>query len=196
MPAQLNQSALDQLFHTARSRNAWSPEAVPKELIERLYETVSLGPTSMNCSPARFVFLHSDEAKKRLAPHLMEGNRAKTIAAPCVAIIGYDSEFFERMPELFPVRDGIREIFKSNPELSSATAFRNGTLQGAYLIIAARAYGLDCGPMSGFNNASVDDEFFSGTSIKSNFLCSLGYAADTPFPRLPRLVFEQAASVI
>jgi nitroreductase len=196
MSTQLNQDTLDVLFHKARSRNGWAPKTVSNEIIEQLYGTVSLGPTSMNCSPARFLFLCSDEAKKRLEPQLMEGNRAKTLAAPCVAVIGYDSEFFEHMPELFPMRDGIREMFKNNPDLSEVTAFRNGTLQGAYLMIAARAYGLDCGPMSGFNNAGVDEEFFKGTPYKSNFLCSLGYASDTPFPRLPRLSFETAASII
>jgi 3-hydroxypropanoate dehydrogenase len=196
MANKLNQDALDVLFHKARSRNAWSDKPISLDVLEQIYEALSLGPTSMNCSPARFLFLVSKEAKERLAPHLMEGNRAKTLAAPCVAVIGYDSAFYEKMPHLFPVREGIREMFHGNQELAKATAFRNGTLQGAYLMMAARAHGLDCGPMSGFNNAGVDEEFFSGTTIKSNFLCSLGYAVDTPFPRLPRLSFDDASSVL
>jgi len=150
----------------------------------------------MNCSPARFRFLTSEDAKKRLAPHLAEGNRAKCATAPCVVIIAFDSAFYERMPKLFPIREGMRDVFAANDALASSTAFRNGTLQGAYLIIAARAIGLDCGPMSGFNNAGVDQEFFAGTTIKSNFLCALGYAADEPLPRLPRLSFEEAAGIL
>ena len=180
----------------ARSRNSWSDHPVPEALIRKLYERLKFGPTSMNSSPARFRFLVSHEAKERLAPHLMEANRAKTLAAPWVAIIAYDSAFYEQMPKLFPVREGMREMFASNDALAQATAFRNGTLQGAYLIVAARQLGLDCGPMSGFDNASVDAEFFAGTSIKSNFLCTLGYANDEPFPRLPRLDFDEAAEIL
>ncbi len=179
-----------------RSRNRWSDRTLPTSLIHRLYELVKLGPTSMNSSPARFRFLVSPEAKERLAPHLMEANRAKTLAAPCVAIIAYDAAFYEAMPQLFPSRPGIRDMFAGNEQLAQTTAFRNGTLQGGYLMIAARALGLDCGPMSGFDNAAVDAAFFAGTTLKSNFLCSLGYADDEPFPRLPRLAFDEAATIL
>lgn len=179
-----------------RSRNSWSSRAVPVELVHRLYDLVKLGPTSMNCSPARFRFLMSDAAKQRLLPHLMEGNKAKTMAAPCVAIIAIDQQFYDRMPQLFPINDGARDIFAGNLALAETTAVRNGTLQGAYLIVAARLLGLDCGPMSGFDNAGVDAEFFAGTSLRSNFLCALGYADDEPFPRLPRLEFDEAAQIL
>jgi len=193
---EIDGSALERIFLAARSRNRWSEKPVDGKLLERLYDLLKLGPTSMNCSPARFTFLISDAAKKRLAPHLAEANRVKCGTAPCVAIIAYDSAFYERMPKLFPIREGMRDMFAANEALASSTAFRNGTLQGAYLIVAARALGLDCGPMSGFNNAGVDQEFFAGTTIKSNFLCALGYASDEPFPRLPRLSFEEAASIL
>jgi 3-hydroxypropanoate dehydrogenase len=189
-------SFVDRVFSTARSRNRWSDRSIAPETLARLYDLVKLGPTSMNCSPARFRFLLSDKAKQRLAPHLAEGNRIKTLTAPCVAIIAYDSAFYDMLPKLFPIREGMRDMFANNEALASSTAFRNGTLQGAYLIIAARALGLDCGPMSGFNNAGVDHEFFAGTLLKSNFLCALGYANDELLPRLPRLTFEEAATVL
>lgn len=185
-----------ELIFAARSRNSWADKPVAPELLRKLYDLLKLGPTSMNTSPARFRFLTSPEAKGRLEPHLAEGNRAKTVNAPCVAIIGYDSAFFEEMPFLFPIREGARDMFASNAGLSQATAFRNGTLQGAYLIVAARLLGLDCGPMSGFDPAGVDAEFFAETTIKSNFLCSLGYADDEVFPRLPRLPFDRACAVM
>ena len=181
---------------SGRSRNRWSDRTVPTSLIHRLYELVKLGPTSMNSSPARFRFLMSQEAKERLAPHLMEANRAKTVAAPCVVIVAYDAAFYEAMPQLFPSRPGIRDMFAGNQQLSQTTAFRNSTLQGGYLMIAARALGLDCGPMSGFDNAAVDAEFFADTTVKSNFLCALGFANDEPFPRLPRLAFAEASEIL
>lgn len=185
-----------ELIFSRRSRNSWSDKPVSEAQLHSLYDLARLGPTSLNCSPARFRFLRSREAKERLAPLLMETNRAKALAAPCVVIIAYDVEFFEKMPQLFPSRPGIREMFAANAEAAQVTAFRNGTLQGAYLMVAARTIGLDCGPMSGFDNAAVDAEFFAGTPLKSNFLCGLGYPNDEPFPRLPRLDFAEAADVL
>ena len=188
-------SAIEQVFE-ARSRNKWSDNPLPPGFVQRLYDIVKLGPTSLNSSPARFRFLVSYPAKERLAAHALEGNRNKIVTAPCVAIIAYDASFYDQMPKLFPMREGMKEMFAANVELAHTTAFRNGTLQGAYLMVAARLLGLDCAPMSGFNHAGVDTEFFAGTTLKSNFLCALGYANDEPFPRLPRLTFEEAAEVL
>jgi 3-hydroxypropanoate dehydrogenase len=155
-----------------------------------------MAPTSMNCSPARIVFVKSKAAKEKLNPALMEGNRAKTMAAPVTAIIGYDTRFYENMSKLYPSNPKARGMFESNSALSDITAFRNGTLQGAYLILAARALGLDCGPMSGFDNAAVDQLFFAGTGVKSNFLCNLGYGdAKGVYPRNPRFEFDEACSI-
>lgn len=190
-----NSAAIATIFE-GRSRNTWSDRPISEELVRKLYDIVKFGPTSMNSSPARFKFLVSQAAKDRLAGHAMEGNRAKIQGAPCVAIIAMDEAFYEEMPKLFPIREGIRDMFAGNAELAKSTAFRNSTLQGAYLIVAARLLGLDCGPMSGFNPAGVDAEFFAGTALKSNFICSLGYANDEPFPRLPRLSFDEAAELI
>ena len=180
----------------ARARHSWSDRSIPENLIRELYDAVKRGPTSMNSSPARFKFLVSQNAKERLAKHAMEGNRPKIVQAPCVAIVALDEAFYEQMPRLFPIRDGIRDMFAGNKPLAQSTAFRNSTLQGAYLIVAARLLGLDCGPMSGFDPPAVDAEFFAGTTLKSNFICSIGYANDTPFPRLPRLPFEDAAELL
>lgn len=187
--------AVDRIFE-GRSRNSWSPATIDNGLLQRLYDLVKLGPTSMNCSPARFRFLVSQEARDRLAAHAMDSNRQKIGTAPCVVIIGQDEKFYDRMPQLFPIREGVREMFAGNPALAKATAVRNSTLQGAYLIVAARLLGLDCGPMSGFDPAGVDAEFFQGTSIRSNFLCAIGYADDEPFPRLPRLSFDEASAIL
>jgi 3-hydroxypropanoate dehydrogenase len=155
-----------------------------------------MGPTSANCSPARFVFVKSKEAKERLKPHLSEGNRDKTMKAPVCTIIGYDLDFYEHLPKLFPHTDA-RSWFAGKPEKIEETAFRNGTLQGAYLILAARLHGLDCGPMSGFDNAGVDAAFFSGTSIKSNFLCNIGYGDPAGVqPRSPRFSFDELAKIV
>lgn len=188
--------ALDRLFRTARSANAWSERDLPERLLRNVYDLAKLGPTSANVSPARFLFLTTPEAKARLAPHLSSANRAKTIAAPVTAIIGYDLDFAERIPELFPHNPAARAWF-ADPEVAAITALRNGTLQGAYLLLAARAVGLDCGPLSGFDHAGVDGEFFSGTRVVSNFICNLGYADRAQeFERLPRLSFEQACRVI
>lgn len=192
----LTPAALDQLFREAHTFNAWQDRAVPDELLHRLYENLRMAPTSMNCSPARIVFVKSKAAKEKLNQALMEGNRAKTLAAPVTAIIGYDTRFFEQLPKLFPPVPGARDMFAGNAALSDTTAFRNGTLQGGYLILAARALGLDCGPMSGFDNAKLDELFFAGTHIKSNFLCNLGYGdAKGFYPRGPRLSFDEACSI-
>lgn len=192
----LNQAAFDQLFLEAHTLNAWQDRAVPDELLHRLYATLRMAPTSMNCSPARIVFVKSKTAKEKLNPAMMEGNRAKTMAAPVTAIIGYDTRFFDQLPKLFPPMPNARDMFAGNTALADITAFRNGTLQGAYLIIAARALGLDCGPMSGFDNATVDQLFFAGTNVKSNFMCNLGYGdVKSIYPRSPRLAFDEACSI-
>ena len=193
--ANFSPDAVTRIFE-GRSRNSWSAREVTEAQVRELYDVVKYGPTSMNSSPARFRFLLSAEARERLAAHAMATNADKVRAAPCVAIIAFDAAFFEEMPRLFPIREGVRDMFAANKGLASSTAFRNSTLQGAYLMIAARMLGLDCGPMSGFDAAGVDGEFFAGTTLKSNFLCALGYADDEPFPRLPRLPFEDAAQIL
>ncbi|MBE7217606.1 MAG: malonic semialdehyde reductase, partial [Caulobacteraceae bacterium] len=172
---------LDRLFHSARSRNAWREESLPPETWRDLYDLVKQGPTSANISPARFVFVTSEEGKRRLQPHLSEGNQ-KALKAPCIAILGYDMDFPEHMPRLFPHNPDAKGWF-ADPVGREQAAFRNSSLQGGYMIIAARALGLDCGPMSGFDAAGVDAEFWAGTAVKTNFLCALGHGADTPFPR-------------
>jgi 3-hydroxypropanoate dehydrogenase len=195
MSDRLAEGALRQLFLDARTHNAWKAKDVPDALLKELVDTLKMGPTSANCSPARIVFVKSTEAKERLKPHLSEGNREKTMQAPVTAIIGYDLKFYEQLPRLFPHTDA-RSWFAGKPDHIATTAFRNGTLQGAYLILAARALGLDCGPMSGFDNAGVDRDFFSGTDIKSNFLCSLGFGDPAGlFPRSPRLAFDEIAKI-
>ncbi len=193
MSTSLNNAALDQLFTKARTRNGWLDRPVGEDLIRQLYDLVKYGPTALNACPARFVWVQSDEGKQKLADQASEGNRAKILAAPLTVIIGYDLDFAEKLPELFPARgEAIKPMFKA-PAMAEPMAFRNGTLQGAYLILAARAMGLDAGPMSGFNNGGVDEAFFAGTTIKSNFLCCLGYGSDENlFPRNPRLSFEDA----
>jgi 3-hydroxypropanoate dehydrogenase len=191
----LPQTCLDQLFREARTHNVWLDRNVPDALLHEIVDLVKLGPTSANCSPARFIFVKSPEAKARLKPHLSEGNRDK-MKAPVCAIIGYDLEFHRHLPKLFPHTDA-RSWFEGNDQKLFETAFRNGTLQGAYLIMAARALGLDCGPMSGFDNAGVDRDFFAGTEVKSNFLCSLGFGdASALFPRSPRFSFDEMAKIV
>ncbi|RME99211.1 MAG: malonic semialdehyde reductase, partial [Alphaproteobacteria bacterium] len=191
------QSCLDQIFLNARTHSAWLEKDVPDAVLKELVEIMKMGPTSANCSPARILFVKSREAKERLKPHLAEGNRDKTMAAPVCAIIGNDHAFYEQLPELFPHNPDAINWFKGKDEAIAETAMRNGTLQGAYLIIAARALGLDTGPMSGFDNAGVDREFFAGTQIRSNFLCNLGYGdASKLHPRLPRLPFERIARIL
>ena len=193
----LDDHALDVIFRNARTHNAWLPRPVPDETLRRLYDLMKWGPTSANCSPARILFLRSPKAKERLLPALGEGNRDKTMAAPVTAILGYDLEFYEMLPRLFPHDQTARSWFAGKPDVIRATAFRNGTLQGAYMIIAARAVGLDCGPMSGFDNSKVDAEFFAGLPVMSNFLCNLGYGDPQGlFPRSPRLPFDEACTIL
>lgn len=197
MPSILDQSALDQLFCAARTHNAWQSRPVEDELLLRVYNSMRMGPTSANCSPARIVFVKSKEAKEKLKPALSGGNLAKTMAAPVTAIIGYDMHFYEKMPQLFPHDLSARSWFDKDEATAFSGAFRNGTLQGAYLMLSARAYGLDCGPMSGFDNGMVDKLFFAGTHVKSNFLCNLGYGDPAGiFPRSPRLSFDEACSIL
>ena len=196
MSEPLDAASLDRLFRHSRSRNAWVAETLPDDTWRRLYDLVKHGPTSMNTSPARFVFVTTDAGKARLTPHLMDMNRAKAQAAPCVVVVGQDMDFYEKLPQLFPDRPQAKMMFSSNRPLADVTAFRNSSLQGGYLIIAARAMGLDVGPMSGFDNAGVDAAFFAGTSVKSNFVCALGHGADESFPRLPRLSFEDACEIV
>jgi len=197
MPAILDQTALDQLFNAARTHNAWQQRPVSDELLARVYDSMRMGPTSANCSPARIVFVKSKAAKEKLKPALSGGNLAKTMAAPVTAIIGFDMHFYEKMPQLFPHDLTARSWFDKDEQTAFSAAFRNGTLQGGYLLLAARAYGLDCGPMSGFDNAMVDQLFFAGTHVKSNFLCNLGYGDPAGiFPRSPRLSFDEACSII
>jgi 3-hydroxypropanoate dehydrogenase len=192
----LDDRALSLLFTEARTHNAWQARAVPQALLAQLYDLAKMGPTSANCSPARFVFVQSAQAKARLQPALLASNVEKTMQAPVTVIVGSDQVFFERLPQLFPHADA-KSWFVGNPPLIAATAFRNSTLQAAYLMLAARALGLDCGPMSGFDQALVDAEFFAGTEIKSNFLINLGYGDPAGlFPRSPRLDFADACQII
>jgi 3-hydroxypropanoate dehydrogenase len=186
-------AALDQLFRTARTYNDWSDETVSDDTLRALYDLVKWGPTSANASPARFVWVRSAEGKARLASHAMELNRPKILAAPVTVIIGHDLDFPDTMPKLFPARGEMMQQYFKQPGVAEVTAMRNGTLQGGYLIVAARSLGLDCGPMSGFDNAAVDREFFAGTRIQSNFICSLGHGKpESVWPRNPRLTFEEA----
>ncbi|MDP2496073.1 malonic semialdehyde reductase [Shimia thalassica] len=190
----LDNDSIDVILSDARSHYAWQDKPVSTELLHRLYEITALGPTSMNTCPARFVFVTSDEGKQRLAKSLKEKNIDKMMAAPVTAIIAHDLEFWKELPFLFPHEDR-RPHFEGKPEHSEVTAFRNGTLQGAYFMIAARALGLDVGAMSGFSNQIVDEEFFAGTSLTSNFLCNLGYADESAlFQKLPRFPFDKACS--
>ncbi|WP_144161684.1 malonic semialdehyde reductase [Paraburkholderia sp. BCC1885] len=193
----LNPAALDVVFRTARTQNGWLDKPVSDGQLQELYELLRHGPTSMNTCPARFVFLRTPEAKARLLPALAPGNVDKTKSAPVSVIVGYDRRFHEKLPTLFPHRPEARAIFDGKPELIESTAFRNGSLQGAYLIIAARALGLDCGPMSGFDAAKVNSEFFPDGDIVVNFLCNLGYGDSSKvLDRLPRLSFDEACSLL
>lgn len=196
MPERLDPAAFDQLFFDAHTHNRWQDKEVPDALLHELVDTLKMGPTSANCLPARFIFVKSREAKQRLKPLLSEGNADKTMKAPVCAIVGYDLEFYEYLPRLYPHTDA-RKWFAGKPKHIEDTAFRNGTLQGGYMVLAARALGLDCGPMSGFDNAGVDKEFFAGTSIKSNFLCNLGYGDPAGVrPRGPRFGFDEMAKIL
>ncbi|HBT43764.1 MAG TPA: malonic semialdehyde reductase [Rhodospirillaceae bacterium] len=196
MSDKIAESALDQLFRDARTHNGWTDEPVGEDLLRQLWDLVKMAPTSANCSPARLVFVTSDAAKEKLKPCLMEGNVAKTMAAPVTVIIGQDMEFYEKLPELFPHTDA-KAWFAGNDDLIASTAFRNATLQGGYLIMAARALGLDCGPMSGFDVAKVDAAFFAGTKVTANFLCNIGHGTtEDLFPRSPRFTFDDACRVV
>ncbi|MYZ49494.1 malonic semialdehyde reductase [Propylenella binzhouense] len=190
--ARLDENGLDLIFREARSHYAWSSRPVPDDLLRRLYEILRMGPTSGNGNPGRFVFVRSPEAKARLVPCLNPRNVAKVESAPVTAIVAYDPEFWRHLPFLHPHKD-TRDKFVDNPVRARDDALLNGTLQGAYLLIAARALGLDTGPMSGFSRAKVDEAFFAGTSWRTNFLCNLGYADERAiFQRLPRFPFEEA----
>jgi 3-hydroxypropanoate dehydrogenase len=193
----IQRSALDQLFLEARTYNEWSEKPVDEQTVRELYDLLKWGPTSANCCPARFLWVRSADGKAKLAALAEDANRPKILAAPLTAIIGYDLAFPETMPKLFPAKAEMMRQFFLQPGVAEVTARRNGSLQGAYLIIAARALGLDCGPMSGFDNAAVDREFFAGTRIQSNFICCLGHRKPgTPYQRNPRLTFEEAGRFV
>ncbi|WP_332678542.1 malonic semialdehyde reductase [Brevundimonas sp.] len=192
----LSEAALSQLFTGARTRNAWSDRPVPEDLLRKVYDLTKFGPTAVNATPARFLFVTSPEAKARLAPLMSEGNRDKTLQAPVNVIIGQDIEFHEHLPVLFPHAPGAKDWFGEEAGRRE-TAFRNASLQGGYFLLAARALGLDVGPMSGFDAEGVKAEFFGGTSVEPNFIVNLGYGTDENlFPRSPRLAFEEAARIL
>ena len=192
----LDAAALDVIFRQARTHSRWQPRPVEESVLRQLFDLLRFGPTSANCLPGRFVFLCSPEAKARLKPALAPGNVDKTMAAPVTVIIAHDLDFPDTLPKTFPQVDA-RSWFAGNTPLTETTAFRNGSLQGAYLIIAARALGLDCGPMSGFDNAKLDAEFFPGGRVRSNFLCNLGYGDPAGlYPRNPRLDFDEACQIL
>ena len=193
---QLDDRSLDIIFREAHTHSVWLDKPVNDALLHQVYDLMKWAPTSANCSPARIVFVRSAAAKQRLLPAVAPGNLDKTRTAPVTAIVAYDTEFYEKLPALFPQADA-RSWFAGNQALIDTTAFRNGTLQGAYLIMAARALGLDAGPMSGFDNAKMDREFFPDGKVKSNFLINLGYGDGTKlFPRNPRLPFAEAAQIL
>ena len=210
MPA-LDDAALDQLFRAARTHSAWRDKPVSEQTLHQLYDTLKWAPTSANTNPARFVFLRSKEAKARLLPTLAPGNVDKTMSAPVTVIIAYDLLFYQKLPKLFPHAPGMRDLFVTNPQLVETTARRNSSLQGAYMMLAARAIGLDVGPLSGFDNAKLDEEFFGAGKecvgcdqeffpeghVRSNFLCNLGYGDPSKLlERLPRLEFDEACSIM
>ena len=196
MKKPLDDAALDTLFREARSYNRWTADTVPERTLRALYDLLKLGPTSANCCPARFVFVSSSAAKAKLVGCVSPGNVVKVEQAPVTVIVGMDAKFYERVPFLFPHKPEIADIFK-DPAVGNVHMMRNATLQGAYLILAARSLGLDAGPMSGFSNEKVDAAFFADTAVKSNFLCALGVGtAEALFPRSPRLTFEDACKVL
>lgn len=211
MPRMSDETCLDLIFRNARTHRSWLDKPVSDEMLRQIYDTMKWGPTSANTSPARFLFIRSKQARERLRPTLSSGNVDQTMAAPATVIVAYDLKFFEKLLKLSPHNPALRDLFASNPQLVETTARRNSSLQGAYLIIAARALGLDCGPMSGFDNAKVDleffdagresascdQEFFPEGHVKSNFLINLGYGdASTLHPRAPRLDFGEACTVL
>ena len=207
----VDDAVLDTLFREARTYSKWLPRPIADKTLHELYDVLKWTPTSANSSPARFAFLRSKESKERLRPALAPLNVEKTMTAPVTVIVGYDLRFYESLPRLFPHNTGMAKLFESNPEMVETTAKRNSSLQGAYLIMAARALGLDCGPMSGFDNTKVDEEFFAAGKpcfgcdqeffpeghVKTNFLCNLGYGDPATLqPRLPRLSFNEACSLL
>ena len=193
----IDQAALDQLLLNARTQNGWLPTPVSDDELRQIYAIMRMGPTSANSSPARILFLRTPEAKARLLPALSPGNVDKTKQAPVTAIIGYDTRFYELLPKLFPHRPEMKIPYEANAKLAETVAFRNGTLQGAYFMLAARAVGLDVGGMSGFDNAKVDAEFFADGRVKSNFLCNVGHGDPSKvMVKLPRLEFEEACTVL
>jgi 3-hydroxypropanoate dehydrogenase len=192
----VSNDSIDQIFREARTHNVWLPRPVSSEVLRHVYQLAAFGPTSANTTPARFVFLTTSEAKERLRPALAPLNVEKTMAAPVTVIIAWDTEFYEKLPKLFPHKD-MRSMFRGNADLIEATAFRNSSLEGGYFILAARALGLDCGPMSGFDAGKVNAEFFPDGKWKSNFLCNLGYGDHAKLsPRNPRLPFNEACLVL
>ncbi len=197
MAQRLDASALDQLFHAARSHSAWRDADVPDTVLHDLVDLVKMGPTTANSLPTRIVFVRSDTGKARLEPHVSAGNRDKTLTAPVCAILGYDVAFYDRLDAYFPHEPSARNWFAGDPGAAEVHAFRNGSLQGGYFILAARALGLDTGPMSGFDNAGVDAEFFANTTVRSNFLCCLG-AGDPAqlIERSPRPEFSDIAEIL
>lgn len=193
---QLPDAALDQLFRTGRTFPGFRDQAVSRENLQQIYELMKWGPTTMNTNPCRIVFVLSPAAKEMLAPALSGGNLNKTMAAPATAILAYDLEFYDKLPALFPSNPNARSNFAGKPEVIATTALRNASLQGGYFIMAARALGLDCGPMSGFDNAKVDAAFFPDGRVKSNFLCNIGYGDPSSVkPRNPRLAFDEACQM-
>ena len=196
MGTPVDDAALDTLFRTARSQNKWLDKPVSPEQLIAIYDLMKWGPTSANSFPSRIVLVTSQESKKRLAAVVFEGNRSKVMTAPATAIIGFDSQFYDLLPRLFPHRD-MRSAFVDKPEFAQVSAFRNSSLQGAYFMLAARAIGLDCGPMSGFDNEGVDREFFPGGRVKSNFICAIGYGdPSAAFERLPRPSFSEVCEIV
>jgi|TARA_B100000768_G_scaffold62415_1_gene60454 3-hydroxypropanoate dehydrogenase len=192
----LNEEQLNLLFGEARSMNGWQDKKVSDEMIKSIYELTKMGPTSTNCCPARFKFIKSEDQKELLKEALLPNNIEKVMSSPVIAIIGYDLDFSDNMGKLFPHMD-IAPMYKGNAEFNQATAFRNSSLQGAYFMMVSRALGLDCGPMSGFNNDLVDQTFFKGTNTKSNFLCCIGYGDPSKiFMRLPRLDFDEVCEIL
>jgi len=193
----LDQSGFDLLFNKARSQNGWQARSVSAAQLVQLYDVAKMGPTSLNSSPARFVFVTSPEAKLLLADAVSDGNVEKTRTAPVIVVIGYSLDFPTRLPVLFPHNPNVAALFDGKPDFVRDTAYRNSTLQGAYLMLAARAMGLDCGPMSGFNPEKVEQAFFPDSQVKVNFLCGIGYGDPTKvFPRSPRLSFQEACWVV
>ena len=193
----LSDKDLDLIFREARSFSTWTDQPVTEVTLQAVYDLMRWGPTSANCSPARLVYLASDQAKERIKPHLDPENVDKVMTSPVTAVIASDSKFYDRMSELFPHDPGAREWFSENETLAAETAFRNSTLQGAYFIIAARALGLDCGPMSGFDDDGVNAEFFPDGQVTANFICALGYGKpEDLFPRSPRLAFDDACQIL